>query len=122
MFPKQRIVDATDRAVLLYRDLIEQHADQPGVSLSEIADRVGLSVDHLATLFRKEIGMTPVEYRTRLRLLRAREILVSSPMPVGDVAREVGFPDANYFIRLFRKTYGDSPRRYAHTHRPSVVQ
>ena len=88
------------------------------MSLGALAERVGLSGDHLGARFRKEIGMTPVEYRTRLRLLRARELLVSTTLNVAQIAREVGFLDANYFTRLFRRSYRMTPRRFARTHTP----
>jgi len=102
-----------ERSVRIYRNLIEQYADAPDVSLSEIAARVGLSADHLGVLFQKEMGMSPVEYRTRLRLLRARELLVTTARSVGEIAEAVGFPNASYFTRLFRKTFGMAPLEFA---------
>ena len=83
------------------------------MSLAELAGRVGMSADHLGVLFKAELGMTPVEYRARLRLLRARELLVSTALPIRQIARETGFPDGNYFARVFRKEYGMTPREYA---------
>jgi len=102
-----------DRAVRIYRGLIEQYADDASVALNGLAERVGMSSDHLGVLFHREMGMTPVEYRTRLRLLRARELLVSTVKPVREIAREVGFPNAPYFTRLFRRTFGLAPLAYA---------
>ena len=104
-----------ERHVLLYRGLLEQYAEDSGISLEHLAQRVGMSAGHLGVLFRKELGMPPVEYRKRLRLLRARELLTTTARPVGDIAQEAGFPDANYFSRLFRKEYGMTPRQYAQT-------
>jgi len=105
-----------ERAVRIYRNLIEQHAADPAVSLADIAARVGLSADHLAVLFQQEMGMPPVEYRTRLRMLRARELLLSTARPIRSIAREVGIPNASHFTRLFRATFGASPRSYAQAH------
>ncbi len=105
-----------DRAVRIYRDLIEQYADDPDRSLEELAGRVGMSVNHLSVLFLAEMGMTPVSYRTRLRLLRARELLVSTVLPVARIAREVGFADGNYFARAFRRAYGMNPREFSRAH------
>jgi len=102
-----------ERAVRIYRGLIEQYVDDPAISLNGLAERVGMSSDHLGVLFHREMGMTPVEYRTRLRLLRARELLVSTAKSVREIAREVGFPNAPYFTRLFRRTFGLSPLEYA---------
>jgi AraC family transcriptional regulator, arabinose operon regulatory protein len=65
-----------------------------------------MSANHLSVLFHKDMGMTLVAYRTRLRLSRARHLLSSTAMPVAQVAREVGFGDASYFTRAFRRTFG----------------
>jgi AraC-like DNA-binding protein len=102
-----------ERAVRLYQSLIEQHAEHSDVALSSLAERIGYTPDHLGELFHKELAMTPVAYRTQIRLQRARELLSSTPMPISEIARDAGFPDANYFARIFRRSYGISPRDFA---------
>lgn len=113
--------EGEERAVRAYRSLIEQCAEEHGTSLRDIAEKVGYSPDHLGVLFQKEMGMTPSDYRMRLRLLRARELLVTTVLPVSEIAREVGFPDANYFARIFRRTYGMSPRQFSRTNVPGLA-
>ena len=105
--------EGEERAVRLYRNLIEQYAVEPSVSLEELARRVGMSVDHLGMLFHKEMGMPPIEYRTSLRLLRARELLANTAKPISEIGSEVGFPNLNYFGRIFRKRYGLTPREFS---------
>ena len=102
-----------EKAVRLYQSLIEQHAEHADVPLSTLAERVGYTADHLGELFHKEVGKTPVAYRTQIRLERARDLLKSTPMPISEIARDAGFPDANYFARIFRRTFGVSPRDFA---------
>lgn len=102
-----------EKAVRLYRSLIEQHAEHSDVALSSLAERIGYTADHLGELFHKELAITPVAYRTQIRLQRARELLTSTPMPISEIARDAGFPDANYFARIFRRSFGISPRDFA---------
>jgi AraC-like DNA-binding protein len=102
-----------ERAVRLYQSLIEQHAEQADVALSALAEQVGFTPDHLGELFHREVGVTPVAYRTQVRLQRARDLLKATPMPISEVARDAGFPDANYFSRIFRRSFGVSPRDFA---------
>ena len=109
-----------ERAVRLYRSLIEQHAEQPDVSLATLAERIGFTSDHLGELFHAEMGMTPVAYRTHMRLLRARDLLTSTALPVAEIARDAGFPDANYFSRVFHRNYGMSPRNFSRSHPPGI--
>ena len=55
------------------------------------------------------VGVSPLEYVHRLRLEEAYRLLSDSSRNVSEVAMEVGFDDANYFSRLFRKKMGMSP-------------
>ncbi len=77
-----------------------------------LADAVGVSEDHLARLFDRELGMTPWEYLKRFRVLRAKDRLRHSTDSVEAIAHQVGFHDPAYFSRVFRKVTGQSPRTY----------
>lgn len=109
--------EGENHAVRRYRALIEQHAGDPRSSLSELAEQVGITPNHLAGLFRREYGGSPVEYRTRLRLVRAEQLLLASTLSVAEIAREVGFPDPAYFTRVFRRANGMGPREFVHNRR-----
>jgi AraC-like DNA-binding protein len=107
---------AADTPLEAFRAQIERHAFDGDVTLAALADRVGLSADRLGALFTRSFGMPPVQYRGQLRLARARELLLNSRQSIAGVARAVGFPDAAYFTRVFRRAYGQTPSRYACTH------
>jgi AraC-like DNA-binding protein len=99
-------------ALRTFRALVDQYACDASVSLEQLAERVGLSADYLSELFRCEIGLTPVAYRAALRLSRAKDLLLSTPMPIAELAAEAGYPDANYFARVFRAETGRTPRQF----------
>ncbi|HYF50293.1 MAG TPA: helix-turn-helix transcriptional regulator [Planctomycetota bacterium] len=101
------------KLAVAYRNAIDQFAFRADVSLAMIAARIGFSSDYLASVFRAELGVTPVEYRTRVRLRLARELLTSTLLPIAEIARQSGFPDPKYFSRAFRAEFGSSPRHYA---------
>jgi len=111
----------TTSLVQIYRELIEKHWSRSDLSLGALAQEMGYSINHLGTLFKKELGLSPVEYRNRLRLSRAREMLLSGSQSIAAIAAEVGFPDANYFSRIFRVTFGISPRRFVHEHHLNIL-
>ena len=62
--------------------------------------------------FRSVMGVTPLQYVTRSRMLRARYLLRNTDLSVAEIAHIVGYPDELYFSRLFRKHTGVSPRLY----------
>lgn len=81
-------------------------------TLEELAQNAGLSVPHFVTLFRQQTGTSPLRYLTRVRLRHACELLDLTDRPVSDIAGAVGYEDAFYFSRLFRKHLGFSPSKY----------
>jgi AraC family transcriptional regulator, arabinose operon regulatory protein len=87
------------------------------VSVPDLARTAGLSPSHFSALFRAATGGGVVEYTKRLRMARARELLITTTSDVGDIARAVGYADAFYFSRQFRTVHGCSPSDYRAGHR-----
>jgi transcriptional regulator GlxA family with amidase domain len=86
------------------------------LTLSEMAQAVNLSAAHLRALFRSEIGMTPVQYQKKLRLLEARRLLESTFLNVQEIMIRVGLSDDSHFVRDFKKLYGQTPAQYRAQH------
>jgi AraC family transcriptional regulator, transcriptional activator of pobA len=89
-------------------DVIERRFPEP-LSLREVAAAVSLSPGHLTSTVRKRTGRTVQEWITERRMVQARRLLASTELPVSDIGRQVGFPDAGYFARTFSKLHGMSP-------------
>ncbi len=77
-----------------------------------IAEAVNASEDHLSRVFRRELGIGPWEYLTRLRIERAKGLLATGTESVASIGARVGFPDKAYFSRVFKKIVGMSPQEY----------
>lgn len=114
--PAESGAPASHRALSRFQDLLRAHACDD-VSIEDLADRAGLTADHLRDLFRERFGQRPIEYRTGLRMGRARELLASTSLNVKEVARRTGYPDALYFSRAFRRHFSISPREMIRRHR-----
>lgn len=84
---------------------------------ASLAALAGVSPQHLGRLFRRTLGQSPLEYLARLRVNRALQLLVERPeLRVHEVGEAVGYPDANYFIRVFRRLEGVSPGEFRRLH------
>jgi AraC-like DNA-binding protein len=81
------------------------------LSLTELAQTVGLSTFHAARLFTRETGLAPHAWRNQMRLNRALEALRAG-VSVTDVAAASGFTDQSHFTRHFKKTFGVPPGRW----------
>ncbi len=92
-------------------------ADPP--ALSEMAERVGLSPAHFATVFRQETGQTALEYMTALRIDEAaRRLAARRDVPVTDVAFDLGFSSSQYFAIVFKKLKDRTPSEWQRLHGP----
>ncbi len=92
-------------------DVIERRYPQP-LSLREVATAVRISPGHLTSTVRRRTGRTVQEWITERRMVQARRLLAATELPIGDIGRQVGFPDAGYFARTFGKLHGMSPTRW----------
>lgn len=91
--------------------LIARSADPP--SLHDIAATVGVNCNKLKYGFREVFGTTVFGYLRSLRLEEARHLLEDGDRSVTEVAFEVGYSSLSHFARIFKQTYGTSPRSYS---------
>jgi AraC-like DNA-binding protein len=82
------------------------------ISVSRLADMCRISEVYFRRLFKMQTGMSPNEYRTRLRIERAEEYLRYSNMSVSAISERLGFSDTAYFIKRFRELRGITPLAY----------
>lgn len=90
---------------------MRQRLDHPWRE-DELAALACLSLSRFAHLFREMVGMTPFQYLERLRMDRAKGLLLTTALPVKAIAAEVGFPDALHFSARFRRAIGCCPTRF----------
>jgi AraC family transcriptional regulator, transcriptional activator of pobA len=82
------------------------------LSLREVARAVSVSPGHLTSTVRRRTGRTVQQWITERRMVQARRLLSGTELPINEVGRRVGYPDAGYFARLFGRAHGVSPARW----------
>jgi AraC-like DNA-binding protein len=80
-----------------------------GHNLHDLARMAGMSRSKFAKVFAETIGLPPMEFVARVRLARARELLMTTDLPVAVVAARVGFASRSHFSRSFRNSFGVDP-------------
>jgi len=90
---------------------LQDHLSEP-VTLDDLSQWAGYTPQHLNRVFRRVLGVTPLQYLTRMRLERAAEMLADDQLTLAAISQAVGFEDAYYFSRLFKQHYGKSPAHY----------
>jgi AraC-like DNA-binding protein len=79
-------------------------------SVSDVAERIGLSRSYFSKIFTERCGKTPVEFILSYRLNNAWHLLQYTNLSTEQIAQSVGFNDPAYFTRQFTRRYGRSPR------------
>ncbi|WP_285229170.1 AraC family transcriptional regulator [Marinobacter sp. C7] len=87
------------------------------LTLEQLAELAGLSPAHFATRYREQTGSSPIQHFLHLKVERACQMLDTTGLSFADISRRLGYDDAYYFSRLFKKVMGQSPRDYRHTAR-----
>ena len=88
------------------------------VSIEELAEQVFLSPSRLAHLFREQVGVSIVRWRENQRIIRAKLLLQTTPLPVAVIGQQTGYDDQLYFSRVFKKRVGVSPSEYRKSSSP----
>jgi len=93
--------------------LMEANIEEP-ISPDELAGYVDISRRQLERLFRKYLNCVPSRYYLKLRLIRARQLILQTDMSVTAIAMGCGFASTPHFSKCYRALYGRSPSRERH--------
>lgn len=95
---------------------LQSHLSQP-LSLQILADEFGVSKVYLCRIFKKHKNMTPIDYFNRLKIDRAKQLLVEMrDLPLREIASLLGFSDMYYFCKVFKKLTGQTPSQFRTEH------
>ena len=106
-------------ALAAARDVIDRDFARR-VSIARLARLTSQSTFQFIRAFRKAYGVTPGQHLRARRIARACELLTSTPTPVTEIGRAVGYRSLGTFSRVFRAVTGESPRAYRRRTRKPV--
>lgn len=84
------------------------------LSLNEVADAFGLSPNYLSSIFKKNCDYSFTEYINHSKVNAAKKMLSEGNLKIYEISRNLGFEDAFYFSKVFKKIEGCSPTEYLH--------
>lgn len=93
------------------KNYIEQNYNQR-IYVHELAKRSGYTTPHLINKFKLYYGVTPKAYASQIRILKAKELLLTTDDPSREIANTLGFSDELYFIRFFKHHTGSTPKQF----------
>ncbi len=95
----------------LAQEYIKEYYYQ-NITLTDVAQKVGVTAGYLSTLFQKQLGKGFVDYLNEIRIDHACTYLRQNYLKTYEVAYKVGFKDDKYFSKVFKKVKGQSPSEY----------
>ncbi len=93
------------------KQYIEEHHTED-LSLGQVAQAVHTSLFYFCKLFRKSTGVNFTEYVSRVRIEKAKNLLLNPNLRISEIAYEVGFQSLTHFNRVFKKAVGESPTEF----------
>jgi AraC family transcriptional regulator len=91
------------------------------LTVSGIAQAVGMSPDHFTRLFKKSTGQSPHQYVVEARVRKAKELLTTGKFTISEAAYHVGFVDQSHLTRHFKRVFGLPPKTMLSRRRPQIV-
>jgi AraC family transcriptional regulator of arabinose operon len=92
-------------------DFIE-HNYEKGIKVTDIANYIGINRSYLSNIFKKVLNVSVQEYLVNYRLTKAATILRTTSIPIGNIAKAVGYDDSLTFSKVFKSFKNVSPSEY----------
>jgi len=100
-----------DSPVVLAQNYVAAHYAEP-ITVDDIARAAAVSTSYLTRLFRQQMETSPHDYLLRHRITRAKQLLMETDLPIGTIARQVGFSSESNFSYRFSRMCQTTPRAY----------
>lgn len=119
LFPRMKYTETlgTNERIIDAVRYIELHYDTP-LRVPELAEICHISPSYFYECFKREIGMSPIEYKNKIMIRHAERSLLDHPATsIEELSERLGFESSIYFRRLFKAQTGKTPREYRKTMR-----
>lgn len=98
--------------ISMIQKYVDEHFSDPVFSLERLGNELKYNKKYLSTVFKRHVGVGIVEYLHTVRIQHACTMLKQGFTSVSDVAMRCGYPDAQYFSKVFKRRMSMSPREY----------
>jgi AraC-like DNA-binding protein len=103
-FSGKRVEQVIQNACFMIRENVEQE-----INFKEFAEQNHIGYSYFRKMFKKYTGVPPVQYHLDLKIMRSKEMLLSTDKIIKEISYELGFQSIYYFSRVFKKKLGVSP-------------
>lgn len=113
-YSKETLSKNIDKNEILIKNLCEYLEENynKNITLEEAASYIGFSTFYFSKIIKEYLNVSFVDYLASIRIRKAKEIIENTNLNISDVAYKVGYIDANYFTRVFKRIEGITPSQY----------
>ena len=111
-FAEKQTTSAVPPKIATIREYVLQNYQDPSLYVESLANKFSISTSYLRREFSKAYGISPINFLTSVRLKNAQNMLDSDAPSITEISQQCGFSSLSYFIQVFRKHIGKSPREY----------
>ena len=102
---------AQERPITGITRYLQEHLSEE-ISLNILAEQFHLNSQYISQLFKNEIGVNFLAYLTSIRMEKAKKLLISTPLSIGEISQQAGYGDYRVFTKTFKKWEGSTPSQY----------
>lgn len=103
--------DGDGRTITGITRYLQEHLAEE-ISLNILSDEFHLNPQYISQLFKNEIGVNFLAYLTSIRMERAKNLLISTSLSIGEISEQSGYGDYRVFTKVFKKSEGNTPSQY----------
>lgn len=102
---------AQERPITGITRYLQEHLSEE-ISLNILAEQFHLNSQYISQLFKNEIGVNFLAYLTSIRMEKAKKLLISTSLSIGEISQQAGYGDYRVFTKTFKKWEGSTPSQY----------
>ena len=100
-----------ERLINRITDYLNEHYAE-SLTLKQISEKFFISESHLSHVFKKETGLSPIQFMMQRRIGEAQSLLVETSLAIQEIEDKLGFSDSAHFSKMFKKCVGITPKEY----------
>lgn len=127
---QEELLQYTQQCILVLINAIYEHKDNSNlafiqrtnqylegafledITLDSLANHLNLSTQYVSKLFKESYGKNFIDYITNKKIGYAKKLLINTDLSIKQVSQDIGYSDASYFSKIFRKTVGVTPQNF----------
>lgn len=109
---QEKVDNQNEKLIRNALKIIQQRMSDSNFNVKELCDELDISTIKCYRVFKEVLDIPPSDFILNIKMNKAESLLLNSSLNIAEIAYETGFADPKYFSKVFKKTFGKSPKKY----------